>query len=112
MKNYFRTAYSRHGKQVAQLRCDRGGEFIGNELNDFCKRYGCDIQYAEKGVSQHNGVAESYNLILVNTVRAFMFQCGAPRSFWEFALHNANYVINRSPSSAINNRTRYEMWYR
>lgn len=51
------------------------------------------------------------NRILLNMVRSMMFFKNVKLMFWGEAALCATYIRNRCPSSVINNRTPYEMWY-
>ena len=51
------------------------------------------------------------NQTLLNMVRSMMFFKNVKLMFWGEAVLCAVYIKNRSPSTALQNKTPYEMWY-
>ncbi|GJX55952.1 zinc finger, CCHC-type containing protein [Tanacetum coccineum] len=47
---------------------------------------------------------------LMDKVRCLLIQSGLPKTFWAEATCTAAYLINRSPSTAIEKKTPMEMW--
>nr|GFC43593.1 zinc finger, CCHC-type [Tanacetum cinerariifolium] len=62
------------------------------------------------GTPQQNGLAERMNRILMDKVRCLLIQSGLPKTFWAEATCTAAYLINKSPSTAIEKKTPMEMW--
>ena len=58
-----------------------------------------------------NGKAERLNRTLNNMVRTMLLQTNMPDTFWAEAMFTAVYLLNRLPSSAINDEISYEHWY-
>nr|GFC83103.1 retrovirus-related Pol polyprotein from transposon TNT 1-94 [Tanacetum cinerariifolium] len=50
------------------------------------------------------------NRTLMDKVRCLLIQSGLPKTFWVEATCMAAYLINRSPSTAIEKKTPMEMW--
>ncbi|KAI5641000.1 hypothetical protein M9H77_19142 [Catharanthus roseus] len=59
---------------------------------------------------QQNGVAERMNRTMMDKVRCLLVSLGIPKPFWGEAVSTAVYLINRSPSTAINFKTPLELW--
>ncbi|KZV36173.1 hypothetical protein F511_29175 [Dorcoceras hygrometricum] len=59
---------------------------------------------------QQNGVAERMNRTLLDRTRAMLNTAGLAKSFWAETVTTAYYVINRSPSVAIDLKTPMEVW--
>ena len=59
---------------------------------------------------QQNGVSKRMNITLFEQIRAMLRIAGMAKSFWAKAVNTACYVINRSPSIAIDLKTPMEMW--
>ncbi|GJU40764.1 retrovirus-related pol polyprotein from transposon TNT 1-94 [Tanacetum coccineum] len=57
-----------------------------------------------------NGLAERMNRTLLNKVRCLRIQSGLPDSFWAEATVAAAYLINRSPSTALEKKTPMDLW--
>nr|GEV88898.1 retrotransposon protein, putative, Ty1-copia subclass [Tanacetum cinerariifolium] len=62
------------------------------------------------GTPQQNGVAECMNITLMDKVRCLLIQFGLPKTFWAEATCTTAYLINRSPSRAIEKKTPMKMW--
>ncbi|KAH9657437.1 hypothetical protein KPL70_023077 [Citrus sinensis] len=77
------------------------------------------IEFCENGVVRHktvrhtpqqNGLAERMNRTLMDKVRYLLIHSKLPQSLWAETLMTACYLVNRSPSSAIDFKTPVEMW--
>ena len=84
--------------KIKSLRTDNGLEFVNQEFNDLCAKYGIQRHKTVKNTPQQNGVAERMNRTLLNKVRCLMIESGLSKPYWGEALYNACYLINRSPS--------------
>jgi hypothetical protein len=62
---------------------------------------GVQCHYSAPYSSQQNGVIERRNQTIVGMARALLKQRGMP----------AVYILNRSPTKALNDRTSYEAWH-
>lgn len=103
---------SMFNSQISKLRCDNGGEYISNDLKMFCRKNGIRVDYTIPFTPQQNGKAERMNRSLVGRGRAMIFDSGLPKKFWGEAIQTATYIINRSPTHALENKiTPAELWY-
>lgn len=57
-----------------------------------------------------NGHAERLNRSLIEKARAMIIDSSIPKCFWGEAVRTAAYLLNRSPTTALENKTPYEMW--
>nr|GEV72911.1 retrovirus-related Pol polyprotein from transposon TNT 1-94 [Tanacetum cinerariifolium] len=62
------------------------------------------------GTPQQNCLAERINRMLLNKVMCLLIQSGLPDSFWAEAMVTAAYLINRSPSTALEKKTPMDLW--
>lgn len=69
------------------------------------------LDYTVPRRSQLNGKAGRINLSLLNRVRAMLHSAKLSHRFWGFAAQAAAYVINRSPTTTLENKSPAEMWY-
>ena len=60
---------------------------------------------------QQNGVAERMNRTLLERARCMLFQVDLDKSFWAEACNHACYLVNRSPSTAIELKTPFEVFF-
>ncbi|GJR70297.1 retrovirus-related pol polyprotein from transposon TNT 1-94 [Tanacetum coccineum] len=98
------------GRTVKKLRTDNGLEFCNREFKQLCIESGIARHLTVAGTPQQNGLAERMNRTLMDKVRCLLIQSGLPKTFWAEATCTAAYLINRSPSTAIEKKTPMEMW--
>lgn len=99
------------GKRVAHLYCDNGGEYISNDMKEFCSNKGIQYHLTAPHTPQQNGIAERMNRTIVEKTRSILHYSKLPKSFWSEAMRTSVFLINRSPTKANqDNKTPYEMW--
>ncbi|KAG8482828.1 hypothetical protein CXB51_024043 [Gossypium anomalum] len=98
------------GKQIKYLRTDNGLEFYSDDFNRLCKSEGIMRHLTVRHTPQKNGVAERMNRTIMEKVRCMLSNANLPKSFWAEAASTACFLINRSPSVAIEKRTPQEVW--
>ncbi len=101
----------RTGKQVKTLRTDNGLEFCNTPFDEFCKKEGIVRHHTVRHTPQQNGVAERMNQTLLQRARCMRLNANLPKQFWAEAVNTATYLVNRSPSTAIDLKTPQEVWY-
>nr|GEW39163.1 retrovirus-related Pol polyprotein from transposon TNT 1-94 [Tanacetum cinerariifolium] len=113
-KRYFLSIvddYSRWtGRMVKKLRTDNGLELCNWEFNQLCIESGIASHLTVAETPQQNGLAERMNKTLMDKVRCLLIQSGLPKTFSTEATCMTAYLINRSPSTAIEKKTPTEMW--
>ncbi|WVZ14807.1 hypothetical protein V8G54_012373 [Vigna mungo] len=98
------------GCRLKCLRTDNGLEFVSEEFNGFCKEKGIRRHRTVVGTPQQNGLAERMNRTILERVRCMLLGSRLSKAFWGEAANTAVYLINRSPSSALNFKTPMEVW--
>ncbi|WCJ44212.1 Retrovirus-related Pol polyprotein from transposon TNT 1-94 [Euphorbia peplus] len=98
------------GLKVKCLRSDNGGEYELKEFKEFCAGNGIRMEKTLKGTPQENGVAERMNRTLCERARSMRLKCGLPKMFWAEAVNTAAFLINRGPSSPLENDIPEEAW--
>ena len=97
-------------KNIKVLRTDNGGEFCSKEFEEFCKKCGIAWQKTTPYTPQQNGVAERMNKTLMERARSMLSGAGLGQEFWAEAVDTACYLVNRSPSSVLEDKTPQEVW--
>nr|GEW78741.1 zinc finger, CCHC-type [Tanacetum cinerariifolium] len=97
-------------RTAKKLRTDNGLEFCNREFEQLCIESGIARHLTVSGTLQQNGVAEHMNITLMDKISCLLIQSGLPKTFWAEATCTAAYLINRSPSRAIEKKTPIEMW--
>jgi transposase InsO family protein len=98
------------GKKIKRLRTDNGGEFTYGPFMKFCEDEGIARHFTVRNTPQQNGVAERMNRTLLERARCMLSNAGLGREFWAEAVNTACYLVNRSPSTAIDCKTPHEIW--
>ncbi|KAJ9547861.1 LOW QUALITY PROTEIN: hypothetical protein OSB04_020404 [Centaurea solstitialis] len=109
-KSFKNVVEKESGLQICGLRTDRGGEFTSKEFTEFCRCEGIKRQLTTSYTPQQNGVVERKNRTIFNMVRCLLEEKKMPNSFWPEAVKWSCYILNRSPTSALKNKTPEECW--
>lgn len=97
-------------RKVKKLRTDNGLEFCNHQFDGFCRENGIVRHKTCTYTPQQNGVAERLNRTIMNKVRSMLSESGLELKFWAEAAATVVYLINRSPSSALEFKIPEEMW--
>ena len=109
-KNFKVMVEKRSRHTICGLRTDRGGEFNSKEFIEFCKTQGIRRKLTTAYTPQQNGVAERKNRTILNMVRCLLEEKKMPKMFWPDTVKWTCYLLNRSPTSAVKNKTPEECW--
>src|SRR3954471_14128148 len=97
-------------RKVKRLRTNIGLEFCNHAFNDFCSTEGIVRHRTCAGTPQQNGIAERMNRTLCERARSMLSHSGLGQELWAEAINTACYLVNRSPSTAIECKTPFEVW--
>lgn len=92
---------AKFGTRISRFVCDNGGEYKNNAFQSLCQKKGIEIQWTVPYTPELNGTSERMNRTVIERARAMLEDSGLDKSFWVQAVRTAAYVINRSPTSAI-----------
>jgi transposase InsO family protein len=98
-------------RKLRVLRTNNGGEFTAAEFASYCADEGVQRHYSAPYNPQQNDIIERRNQTVSGMARALLKQRGMPAVFWGEAVVTAVYILNRSPTKALNGRTPYEAWH-
>ena len=111
-KEYEAMVSARFSLKISCLRSDNGGEYCGNDFQDFCKEKGIQLILTIPYNPELNGVSERMNRTLEDKARTMLLESNLDKKFWGEAILTANYLTNRSPTRALmENKTPFEMWF-
>ncbi|WVZ79227.1 hypothetical protein U9M48_026831 [Paspalum notatum var. saurae] len=99
------------GKKLKVLRTDRGGEFNSEEFARYCAGEGVGRHLTAPYSPQQNGVVERRNQTVVGMARSMLKAKGMPAAFWGEAVSTAVYILNRSPTKSLEDKTPFEAWH-
>ncbi|KAK3038231.1 hypothetical protein RJ639_030840 [Escallonia herrerae] len=97
-------------KKLKYFKSDNGMEYKDDEFLQFCKDKGIIKHFSVKRTLEQNRVAERMNRTLLGRARCMRLNADLPKSFWAEAINTTCYLINHSPSSAINHRVPEEVY--
>ena len=99
-------------KRVHTLRADNRGEFLNDNLLEYCRDRGISIVTSIAHTPAMNGRAERRNRILTEGARTMLKDSDLGKDLWGEAIATHMYLRNRCPSSVLpNGVTPYEMVY-
>jgi hypothetical protein len=82
------------------------------EFASYCADEGIQRHYPAPYSLQQNDVIERCNQTVVGMARALLKQRGMSAVFWGKAVVTAIYILNRSPTKALDDRMPYAAWHR
>ena len=97
------------GNRIKFSRSDRGGEFLSKEMIDHQDAKGTLRELTVHDSPPQNGVSERGMRTRAELARALLIASGLPRFLWEEAMKHVEWVKERSPHSALDGKTPYEM---
>ncbi|KAL1460511.1 hypothetical protein WDU94_012488 [Cyamophila willieti] len=109
--NYVNSIEAQHGTRVFKIRCDNGGEFLNKTLLNFTTQKGILLQTTVPYTSQQNGVSERMNRTLMDKARCMISDSDLSKEMWGYAVQSAAYLLNRSPTNALNGETPSDRWF-
>ena len=92
------------GTSISILRSDNAREYFSTQFQTFLSSQGILHQSSCAHTPQQNGVAERKNRHLIEIARTLLLHSNVPFRFWGDAILTACYLINRMPSSVLQNQ--------
>jgi hypothetical protein len=97
--------------RLRAFRSDRGGEFNSGDFRQLCDTSGIRHFTTAPYSPQQNSVVERRNQTVVEMARCLLKSMHVPSRFWSEAVRTAVYILNRSPTRALDGVTPYEQWH-
>jgi transposase InsO family protein len=92
--------------KIKCLYSDNGGEYIG--LKSYLSIHGISHYTTAPHTPQQNGMSERRHRHLVETGLTLLTDAHMPLSYWPYAFQTVAYLINRMPTSTLNNQSPFE----
>ena len=93
------------------FRCDEGQEFVNENLIQWLREQGIELQITAPYSSFQNGAAEHLNRTLVELAGAMLLGQQVPTFLWEYAIQHAAYLREHAPAAATPGMTPYKAWH-
>lgn len=82
-----------------------------NEFQSYLRSCGTESKLTVHDTPQHNGIAEHQNRTIVEHVRALLHASQLPKSLWAEAVSHVVWLMNRTSTKAVANKTLFEVMY-
>lgn len=99
------------GHNIQVLRSDNGTEFVNNEVKSFLEGHGIRHQRTVPYTPEQNGSAEREMRTVVELARTMLHSTELNYDLWAEAVNTATFVLNRTGTSTVKDKTPYELWY-
>lgn len=95
--------------KIKSLYSNNGGEYVA--LKNYLFVHGICHYIIAPHTLQQNGMSERWHRHLVEISLILLMDAHMPLSYWPYAFQLTAYLINRMPTSSLNNKTPFEMLF-
>lgn len=99
------------GHPVKILRTDNGTEIVNESVTELLHQHGIRHQRTVSYTPEQNGCAERENRTIMESARSMIYANNLDLNLWAEAVHSAVFILNRTGTSTIKDKTPYELWY-
>ena len=96
--------------KLQYLKLDGGKEFRSKEFEDWLATEGVTHEKSAPYEHEQNGLAERGIQNVLQQAMCQLFGADMSQGFWPYAVDTAVYLINRSPTTTLDNETPFEAW--
>lgn len=111
LRDFIQSVKTDTGKKVKILRTDRGKEDCNQYIQEILKRYGIRHQTTVGYAPEQNGSAERDLRTITEGARTLRCSKRLPKRFWAEAVNTMVYILNKTGTSSIPDKTPYELWF-
>lgn len=110
IKKFIMSVKNEFGHKIIIFRSDNGTEFVNKSVQTFLDKEGIKHERTVPYTPQQNGLAEREMRTIVEAARTMLHSRRLNLALWAEAVNTAVYVINRTGTSTMENKTPYELW--
>lgn len=111
MEIFLNLAESVTGNRVKVVRSDNGREFVNSEIRKLFEDKGIRHQKTVPYTPEQNGKCEREMRTIVETGRTLLKAAKLEKQLWAEAINFGTYVLNRTGTSTVKEKSPYELWY-
>lgn len=90
--DFYNMVKTQFEKGIKRIRCDNGGEFVSNNMNEFYREHGIVLETSCPRTPQQNGVVKRKHRHLLEIARALRFEANLPTTFWGGGVYPYGYL--------------------
>ncbi|KAE8957949.1 hypothetical protein PF011_g30958 [Phytophthora fragariae] len=106
---YIYTVVSEYDDEIKRLQSDNGKEY--EKLTRIIVKYGTRFRFTQAYTPQQNGMAERRIRMVMEKALCLLFEGHLSGALWGEAVMTSTYLINLTPSAAIDMRSPYLLWH-
>lgn len=96
---------------VKAFRSDQGTEFVNSELSAYLNNKGIKHETTVAYTPEQNGCVERENRTIVEAARTMLHAMNMPLFLWAECVNTSVFVLNRTGTSSVLNKSPCELWY-
>jgi hypothetical protein len=96
---------------VINFKTDGGGEYLANDLQEWCKEKGISHLLNSPYSPSTNGLAEKLIQNLMGKTKSILLESGLNISLWPYAALHSAFLYNITPHSSLQFKTPYEILF-
>lgn len=109
--DFVRMAKNCFGINIQTVRSDNAKEYVSHRIEQFLAREGIKHEKTVPYTPEQNGSAERENRTIVESARTMLAAKNLSKQLWAEAINTAVFVLNRTGTSTIKNKTPFELWH-
>lgn len=98
------------GHPIKAIQTDNGTEFINEETNNLLQKRGIRHRRSVAYTPEQNGCIERENRTIMESARLMLHSKKLELSLWAEAVNTAVFILNRTGTSTVKEKTPYELW--
>lgn len=110
-KSFVRLAEKECGHPIRILQSDNGTEYVNNGMKQFLDENGIRHRRSVPYTPEQNGSAEREMRTIMEAARTMIHDKDMSPKLWAEAANCAVFVLNRTGTSTVKDKTPFELWY-
>lgn len=111
LKAFVKLSEKECGHQIKILQTDNGTEFVNECVTGLLEEHGIRHRRTIPYTPEQNGSAEREMRTIFEAARSMLYAKELNVKLWAEAVNTAVFILNRTGTSTVKNKTPYELWY-